>query len=117
MEKARPLPENVQMVNPTSYLVNIKSSGTFPIILPQGFDAGWQAYVNGSGLSSSQHFDAGGLVNGWVISCNGHCTMEIVFSPQSEALNLQLLSASFFVIIIVLVGLTWSRTRSSCVKT
>jgi len=103
------VPEGTQMINPTSYLVNINSNGTIPIVLAQGFDSGWVAYVNGSKVSSSQHFDVGGLMNGWTVSCTARCTVAIVFAPQTELSDLQLLSATFFFAIIVLIGLSWWR--------
>jgi hypothetical protein len=98
------VPGSVEMINPTSYLVNIDSSGTFRIVLTQSFDPGWLAYVNGLEVNSSQHFDVGGLMNGWSISCASNCNIEIVFAPQTVVTDLQILSGVFFVIIVTLIA-------------
>jgi arabinofuranan 3-O-arabinosyltransferase len=69
----------IERAGPTSMRVKIDASGPVRLILPQSFDPGWHATVDGKDLGRAQPFDT---LNGWTVPGAGVSNVELQFEPQ-----------------------------------
>lgn len=76
-------------VNKTeTYKYEVEAKGNGVLVLSQGYDDGWIAYVKGEGSifgNKLEHFKAKGWANGWEVesdTCVNSCTLVLIYVPQ-----------------------------------
>lgn len=88
------------------------SRSPYAIVLGQGYDSRWRAFADGQDLGPPQQLD--GYSSGWVVEDSGSPhEVHITFGPQRAATVAALVSATFLLAAVYLLGAAAWRQRSA----
>jgi hypothetical protein len=92
-------------INPTQYLVHVKASSPFFLVLGETFDSSWEASIQSVGVRG--HLLVNGFSNAWYISRPGDLIISLAFGPQRFAEIGSTISLTTF----ASVGFVWLYTK------
>lgn len=76
---------SINTENQTKYIYRVENAtDPYLLFLPQRFDGGWNAFIDGNIISKDKHVRANYYGNGWLIDKKGSYNVVVEFSPQKD---------------------------------
>jgi len=108
---------SMTQLSPTSYRLEIESTGPFVLVLAQAFHPLWKVFFGladdfvggfaGQILSEANHFRINSYANGWLVQRNGRLVLSIVYVHQPIFYATVVVSAATILCILVAFVYFW----------
>ncbi|MEL4304532.1 hypothetical protein [Methanococcoides sp. LMO-2] len=95
-----------EMINPTKYIVKVKTNESFTLVFSEAYDNNWIAIMNGNSIESYPVFST---INGFEISETGNYDLIVEYKSQSLVYIGSI--TSIFTLIVCISYLLWNRKR------
>ncbi|MEM3846608.1 MAG: hypothetical protein QXU98_13015, partial [Candidatus Parvarchaeota archaeon] len=96
-------------VSPTEYVIGVNFKGPFAIFFKEDYNSNWQA-INSYGQVQTDHFEADGYGNGWVIY-NNTSEIEIVYKGAAIYAGLVTTTVAVPFLMLIAFSLSYKRKR------